>query len=86
MRSQPLQAFNVFNDTDSKEWLSYSVLIKPLIHTLNMRGQFHDVIWYVYLNEVVDSCYNLTAVGLCNILLKDLTTLLLQSGTYLGRK
>ena len=51
-----------------------------------MRGQFHDVIWYVYLNEIVDSCYNLRAVGLCNVLLKDLTTLLLQSGDVPGEE
>lgn len=40
----------------------------------------------VYLNEIVDSCYNLRAVGLCLVLLKDLTTLLLQGGTHLGTR
>ena len=51
-----------------------------------MSRQFHDVIWYVYLNEIVDSCYDLRAVGLCLVLLKDLTTLLLQGGTHLGTR
>lgn len=40
----------------------------------------------VYLNEIVDSCYDLRAVGLCLVLLKDLTTLLLQGGMHLGTR